>query len=81
MEKLLEKQDFREAAASCKRCKDYCEEKNFYSDNVYSRQALISLGEIKDSNIARYAEESCKGCNYKSERIISILESYKIKMR
>lgn len=79
MEESLEQRVFKEAATSCGDCKNYCEEKNLYSDNVYSRQALISLGEIKDSSIARGAEEVCRRCDYKSMEIISFLESYGIK--
>ncbi len=70
---------FKQAAISCKQCKDYCERNNSYGDNAQTIQALSYLGQIVDSEIARSAEEECKQCDYKSTRIISHLESEGIK--
>ena len=71
--------EFIEAITSCKDCKKDCKEKNYYGDNDHSTQALMYLGEIKNSPISRVAENGCKNCDYKSTRIVSILESYGIK--
>lgn len=80
MEGSLEQKTFQWAADNCRWCKGFCEKNNHHRDNVYSRQALICLGYIKNSEIARDAEEACKGCDYMSERIISVLRVNKIKL-
>ena len=76
----LEDPNFKEAARFCGFCRDYCRDNEVSNDNVYSRQALIYLGCIKNSAIAREAEEVCKGCDYKSARIASLLEPYGIRI-
>ena len=85
----LEDPNFRAAAKNCGFCRDFCKKENYYNKkgNVHSRQVLIYLGAIQNSDIARNAEKACNGCDYRFSgiknrfpRIMIILRNYDIKV-
>lgn len=83
MGKLSELEDFLNAIDCCKWCNKYCETSGSKGENVHSIQARIYLSAIKNPleyyELAKNAYDACKECRGDSTRIISILESSKIK--
>ena len=70
---ILTDPNFKGAKQNCGFCKDFCEKENYYNPdgNVHSRQTLVYLRAIKNSDVARKAEELCKQCDYRFPAIIN----------
>ncbi len=87
---ILTDPNFRAAKQNCGFCKDFCKKENYYNPegNVHSRQALIYLECIKNSDVARRAERLCEQCYYRfpaiindrTPGIINLLNDYWIKL-